>query len=37
MSKMKKDKMPSKPWAPSYKEPLRPMKPNTTDKKKLIG
>lgn len=33
----KKDKMPSKPILPSYKEPLRPLKPHTTSRKKLIG
>lgn len=30
---MKKSPMPSKPVKPSYAEPMRPKKPNTTGKK----
>jgi len=31
---VKKSPMPSRPVKPSYEEPMRPKKPNTTSKKK---
>lgn len=31
---VKKSSMPSKPVKPSYEEPMRPKKPNSTGKKK---
>ena len=34
---VKQKEVPERMVQPSYKEPMRPLKPNTTDRKLLIG